>query len=382
MFSSLNILCRKSKYDITVASVYNGNEYIDKDIDGIRYIVLPLNGKNQIEYNRHLEELWRKVKHDVNPDVIHIHGSEFPHGLAYVKACGGDNVVVSIQGIISEIAKYYCEGLPLHACKGFTIRDLLRRDGIMQQKRKFELRGKYEIELLESVHHVIGRTDWDKAHVKAINPEANYYFCGETLRPSFYENKWNYSHCEPQSIFISQGSYPIKGLHVMLMALPYILKHYPECKVYVGGSDITALPWYRIGGYGKYIKGLIRRLHLNDHVIFCGPLTENRMLERYLKSNVFICPSSIENSSNSVGEAQLLYMPLLCSFAGGLPDIVEYNKHALYRFDDEISLAEKVIQIFDSNGNYNPIVFNLNRYDADTNLKQLEVAYNTVFNAI
>lgn len=382
MFSLLKLLCLKSNYSITVATVYIGNEYIDKVIEGVRYIILPLRGKNPINYNQKLETLWKEVKENVAPDIVHIHGSEFPFGLAYVHACGGDNVVVSIQGLISEIAKHYCDGLPLDVIKKRTFRDILRKDSIVEQKYKFTARGNYEIELLKSIHHIIGRTDWDRTHVRAINPNAKYYFCGETLRSTFYNTRWNFHRCEPHTIFVSQGSYPIKGLHIMLQALPYIINHYPDCKMYVGGTDITALPWYRISGYGKYLKDLISELNLETHVIFCGQMTEDKMRERYLKSNVFICPSSIENSSNSVGEAQVLRMPLLCSFVGGLPDIVDYNRNLLYRFNDEILLAEKVIEIFNMNGRYKPVDFNLNRYDAEVNLNQLELIYKSVFASV
>ncbi len=54
--------------------------------------------------------------------------------------------------------------------------------------------------------------------------------------------------------FVSQASYPIKGVHMLFEALPLILHHYPDTKVYVAGYDSTVAPWWRIGSYGKYLK--------------------------------------------------------------------------------------------------------------------------------
>lgn len=47
-----------------------------------------------------------------------------------------------------------------------------------------------------------------------------YYPMNETLRSNFYTAQWNREQCIPHSIFLSQGDYPIKGLHYMLLAMP------------------------------------------------------------------------------------------------------------------------------------------------------------------
>ncbi len=369
MYSSLERMHQEyPDINFAVATVYEGKRFITSEISGIKYFLLPLNGHGIARYNRHFEPLWKDIKQSFKPDVVHIHGSEFPHGLAYVHACGPDGVVVSIQGIISCIARYYAAGIEYKNVKTYvTPRDIFRRSNIIKDRLSFERRGVLEKELLRSVNHVIGRTDWDKAHTWAINPEADYHYCGETLRKSFYGKKWQYSECEPFSIFISQASYPIKGLHILLHAMPLILNAYPDTKIYVSGFDQTRRPWWLITWYGKYLKDLIKKYRLDGHIEFLGMLGEKEMCDRFLKSNVFVCPSSIENSPNSLGEAQLLEMPYIASYVGGVSEIVNGNPDVLYRFEEYEMLAQKIIKIFSLGDKFIPLPYDNSRYDADNN---------------
>ena len=80
---------------------------------------------------------------------------------------------------------------------------------------------------------------------------------------------------------------------------------------------------------------------------FKGALTATQMKEEYLKSNVFVMPSSIENSPNSLGEAMSLGVPIVASYVGGIPDMVEHKKSAfLYDFTEIHMLAHYICSIF------------------------------------
>lgn len=347
MVSSLNAL-KEIVVDIkfAIATVYYGDKLQVIERDDVLYYLLP-SRVNMTRYDKSLEQLWRLIRDTFEPDVVHIHGTEYAPGLAYIRACGSSNVCISIQGLISVISRYYCAGLTCpDIVKNLTFRDIVKFDTIFQQKRRFDRRGILEKEYIKSVSHIIGRTSWDQAHVWAINDRANYHFCNETLRPSFYKHKWEYNKCDKHTIFLSQASYPIKGFHMVLKAMPMILKHFPNTRVRVAGHDIIHKPLYRISGYGMYLKSLIKKYHLEDKVTFLGNLSEDEICSEYLKANLFICPSAIENSPNSLCEAQILELPYLASYVGGIPDLMNGNEQFLYRYDDVEMLAEKVCKIF------------------------------------
>ena len=154
---------------LAVATVYPGDTFVDQELDGIRYFILPLKGASNLKYNKSLEKYWRDINDAFAPDCVHLHGTEYAHGLAFLRACPNVRTVASIQGIVSSYARYYLAGLTTcDIIKSLTLRDVLRGT-IWAGKRSFEKRGRLEIEIVNRLQHIIGRTSWDKAHVLAIN---------------------------------------------------------------------------------------------------------------------------------------------------------------------------------------------------------------------
>lgn len=350
MYSAAEALMRSSgNIELGVASLYSGKVLKCLVINEVNYFLIP-RSQSYHQYDQKLESYWKKVEDQFQPDVVHIHGTEFPHGLAYVEACGNGNVVVSIQGLVSVIERYYYGGISEKDLqRNVTLRDWIRHDSILEQRSKMQRRGEYEIQLIKKVHHVIGRTSWDKAHIWAINDQAIYHTCNETLRNEFYAHSWQKDKCEKHQIFLSQSHYPLKGVQQMIKALPMILRHYPDTKVYVAGNNfMTSKKWWRINGFENYIRSLAKKLGVEDKILFTGVMTEKEMCDKYLKSNVFVCPSSIENSPNSVSEAQMLGVPCVASFVGGIPDLINHDDTGLlYRFEESEMLAEAVCRILE-----------------------------------
>ena len=114
------------------------------------------------------------------------------------------------------------------------------------------------------------------------------------MRSEFYGPVWQEENCIPHSIFLSQGDYPVKGLHYMLSALPSILKRYPDAHVYVAGNSLvsygTLKQKLKISAYGKYLRKQMEDGALAEKVTFLGKLSAAQMRDRYLASSLFVCP--------------------------------------------------------------------------------------------
>lgn len=346
--------------------------------ESITYYILPL---------KSYETCWLSVKDDVKPDVIHLHGTEYPWGKSYVDTCGPEHVVVSIQGLLSACYYYYYYGLSAWTLiRNATIGSILF-GGTLKGKHNFKRDSKREIALLQKVHHVIGRTSWDRTHTWAINPDAKYHFCNEILRQEFFDgSKWEYDKCSKHTIFLSQSTYPIKGLHQILKAMPLILRHYPNAKIRIAGGDITQRKglhgFLLYSDFANYINKTIKRLQLTEHILFTGPLDAEGMKREYLNANVFVCPSTIENSPNSLGEAQILGVPCISSYVGGVSDMIPNGDCGImYRFEEINMLAKAVCNTFaksEFSGQQHMIELANQRHNPIKNAIDLESIYKEV----
>jgi len=295
--------------------------------------------------NRMTDDLERIVKTE-KPDVIHIWGSEYPHTYAMVRVCEKlkilDRIVINIQGLVSICQKHYFADLSEQVTR-------LKLEGgcsIEEDRQTFEKNAAFEINSIKKIENVMGRTEWDKACIYAINPQCRYWFCNEILRDEFYNNaeKWSFEKCEKHSIFISQASYPIKGFHYLLEALPIIKGCYVDVMVYVAGSNVIDNDK---SAYGLYIKQKIIEYGLQSQIVFLGSLAESEMISWYLRTNVFLSASSIENSSNSICEAMLLGVPVVSSFVGGIGSLIRHGENGyLYPVNDTALLAYYVMDLF------------------------------------
>lgn len=305
-------------------------------------------------YELSLEAIFRQEVRSFAPDVIHIWGTEYSHTLAMLRICQSegllDRTIVGIQGLCTICAKHYAEGLPASAAHGFSPRDLVRMDNVAMQRRHYFQRGEMERAALSVTRHVLGRTHWDRACTEMLAPQAEYHFCGETLRESFYTGSWQYEACRKHSIFASGPDTPIKGFHLLLEAMKLVLSKYPDATLCVPGPDI-----FRSRGrarlleqtYHRYLRRWAAKNGLTEHIRFLGRLDAEQMKGAFLDANVFVLPSVIENSPNTLGEAMLLGLPCVAADVGGVASMLHAPEEGLlYQSSAPYVLARNICDVF------------------------------------
>ena len=287
-----------------------------------------------------LEGRMNRILDEFHPDVVHIFGTEFPHALAMGRAVCGDDfhyhpgrdrLLITFQGICAAVAADYMACLPDEIVSSTTFRDTVKKDSIKQQQEKFQARARNELEAAGFAGYLGGRTSFDKKWATRLGPEAKYRYAGEVMRAVFYEPLPTDINRDTNTIFVSGADYPLKGFHILLRALMDI--NWPELKIRVAGQNIvsrnTLKEKVKISEYGKYLGELIERGNLQGKVEFLGRISAEQMREEYLKCGMYICPSSVENSPNSIVEASLCEAPVIASRVGGIPDIIEDKKECL-----------------------------------------------------
>ncbi len=348
-------------------------------------------------YDRQLEERLSEILFDFKPDIVHIFGTEFPHCLAMVRAFHKpEKTLIGIQGLCCSIAEAYRADVPYPVFRRSTFRDWYRHDSLEDQQHKFRIRAKMEAQALQHTAHVTGRTEFDRRETFRLNPDTTYHKMNETLRPEFYSGQWNPDEAQPHSIFLSQGDYPLKGFHYMLQAMPRILAKFPDAQLYVAGNSVIgnvggvlhqrkkAPEPFWISSYGLYLKRLIREGHLQGHVTMLGRLDAQAMKQQFLRSQVFVCPSIMENSPNSLCEAMLLGMPVLAAKVGGVGDlVVDGEEGILFPGGRAEELAEGLTALFYDRElsvwlGHNARARAQIRHNPDTNYRRLVEIYRTI----
>ena len=139
-------------------------------------------------------------------------------------------------------------------------------------------------------------------------------------------------------------------------------------------------------GFEKMVMKSIEEKGLSQYITFLGPLSEEQMLNEFLSTNVFVCPSTCENSSNAVCEAQMLGTPLVASYVGGMNNLIPNESCGrLYRCEEFEMLAWHVCNLFETSYSFDNTEMRENarkRHNSGTNAKRTIEIYESIINRI
>lgn len=300
------------------------------------------------------QRLWRQIREIVKPDIVQLWGTEYQHGLCALMQLQGIPQVVYIQGVLSEIARYYLAGIDRSVYrKHYTLRNFIKQDSSIRVQKHFFKRAQYEKKILQLAKSVIVENDWCEGICRGIiGKDAQVFRSMLPINDVFFHHDWDSGKMEPFSIFTNAGGYNIKGHHFLFEALSIVIEKYPDVKVYIpGGTTLTRTGWknnLKQKDYEHYLASLIQEYHLAPHIVWMGVMAQDDMAAQLAKSHIYVMPSAIENHSSSLIEAMIVGTPCVSSFVGGVNDF-SLNKEniLLYRSDDVITLAANICRLFE-----------------------------------
>ncbi len=344
----------KEDYRIVVATTLPRSDTYRLEKGNVTYYALP--DTYPLFYNEEKPQnilAWKALIETEQPDLIQVWGTEFTHGLCALRAAPNIPSVVYMQGVLRSIAENYRSGISKRDLKKtVTLRDILRKDSILQQEAKFFAGAKKEAEMLRLSGSIISENEWCNNTIRAIVPDIRVYHCPLSINKVFSQYHWDVNAIERHSIICTASGYILKGLHILLEAVAKLKPRYPDIKLYVPGKKMVAdrgpKPWLRKDGYTKYIEQLIRREGLAENIVWLGNVPQEKLAAEYAARQVFVMPSSMENHSSSLKEAMIVGMPCVASAVGGIPEYVRDGESGfLYPFDDVCALADRIQTIFE-----------------------------------
>jgi glycosyltransferase involved in cell wall biosynthesis len=334
---------------------------------------------NSINDQKEIEKLLNLVK-DVQPQLIHIHGTEGNFGL--IQGQSSTPIVISIQGLLNPLVEKFYGGIPKDDAKRYeSYKDKLTLRSASNIYRLLNTKAKREKKILSKARFIIGRTRWDRAVTRLLAPQSTYFIGQELLRPSFYTKTWHNTKWNASLKIVSVTSDSLPKGFASIVKAAMLLKRYP-------GFDFV---WS--------IAGLDRRSHCVRLVKkwlgvdlqeiglrFLGNQTENQLTDLLASSDVFCQVSHIENSSNSLCEAMMIGMPCIATFSGGTSSILSDGKEGLLVQDgDAFSLSGAIIELykdFEKAKKYGDEARRaaLSRHDKSRVINDLFDIYNTILN--
>ena len=123
----------------------------------------------------------------------------------------------------------------------------------------------------------------------------------------------NIKRVPEQIITTASADVPLKGLDFTLHAVARLKEDYPGLKLVIIGAP-------RPGGH---TERLIKRLQIDQNILYRSNLTRHEIVVEYAKSNIAIVSSLYEGFGFPAGEAMSCAIPLIATNVASIPEITQ-----------------------------------------------------------
>lgn len=317
-----NIVKTRAGIELVIAFVTD--KYCEpRVVDGVKYIpIMCRYGKFERNFNPIWDLYVKKVIpqalqiiKESKPDLIHIFGTEWPFGQVakYVDV----PVVIHIQGaIVPYNNALYPPGYNLNDRIKVSRLNPLRRLRIIKEERDVKNWELWERSTWNIVRNYMGRTDWDYAISNIMHPGCRYFHVEEVLRSPFISRnkQWNTPKDNKIRLITTGISTFWKGPDVLLKTA-HILTEL--------GVDFE---WLVAGNISKELRLIVEKhegmCFDKNHVKILGYVEPNELSDLLCHSTMMVHTAYIENSPNSICEAQCLGVPVISTNVGGISSLV------------------------------------------------------------
>jgi glycosyltransferase involved in cell wall biosynthesis len=316
----------------------------------------------------------------VNPDIIHIHGTEENFGLIsqYTKI----PILISLQGILAPCSEKLFSGIPISAAiryEKFSSKILLNTAHTkVQNMKRWAFR---EEKILEHAKYVMGRTDWDRRISRILAPNSMYFTVNEVLRDAFYKCTWQHTTFDKKILIVTtSGTDFHKGFETIVKTATLLssIQDFDFEWIVIGvdkRSEIVSIVC-------KWLKADLEKINIT----LLGQKKETDVLQILSNASIYCQVSHIENSSNSLCEAMLVGKPIVATFAGGTSSLLENMKEGLLvQEGDFYSIAGAIKEFVTNHVLANECAKNarlkaIKRHDKKKIVNDLVTVYNRILN--
>lgn len=341
----------RSSVRLTIASP--GSRAYAPFVDGgVRYVHLPLpvlesRAERVVRGWQHrlstaALEAARRLVGDEAPDIVHVHGTENGFGLLAGEIAPVP-CAISLQGLLRAYERLYFAGrTPGEVAALVCSTEFVKGRGVMHRYLLLRRQVERETQIMRGASWFIGRTDWDRAVLAAVNPQARYRHCDEIMRAEFYAADWSRRSHSGMRLYSTSSALMGKGTECLLEAAVILVdRGWMDLRVRIAGVHPgSELDWL--------YRRVARRLGVEACVEWLGRLGASQLVDELEAADVFVYPSHVDNSPNALVEAMLAGAPCVASHVGGIPTLMKDGAEGLLTpRGDAYALADAVERLHD-----------------------------------
>lgn len=297
-----------------------------------------------------------KIFKELNPDVIHLHGSENPHYAAStLHLMKKYPLLVTIQGFVFLSAK------PKNILSKYIRWNRIRFE------RKINTSAPYftvaYTEGFDPIKHFITKAKLYKAHYPTTEPKVS--------SEDFPKKKYDIVYYAR----LAKG----KGIEDLINAISILKSSRPEIKaIVIGGGSVK---------YTNYIKSLIQDKKLTDTICLAGfQNSQQEVFKLAIQAKVYVLPTHYDGIPGSIREAMAMKLPIVANAVGGIPAFNDEKESVtLAKKGDIYDLAEKINLVLDNKERTQKLVKNAyerikGKFNNENIYENLLLIYNDILN--
>ena len=302
-------LSNRADIELHVVTIGNKNQQIREGNINVHMIKRELPYKFGIPTS--IWSLRRKVV-EINPDIVHVEGTGSVYSIAATLLRNKYPTLLTVMGFVLEESKFY-EGT-----------DLIFDVWLPKLSERYVVsRIPNIIIITPSIRRLIAT--WTKSKIYVVQDGIEFEKI-QRIQPHKSE--------KPDVLFMS-NLYKLKGVDILIRAVPQVLTSVPDLTVYIAGT----------GPQEDELKTLVRELSLEAHVRFLGLVDEEEKYSYYKACKVVVAPSRWDCQPYAVTEGAACGKPIIASDKSNSALLDDGKIGFIFQSENPESLANKLIEL-------------------------------------
>jgi glycosyltransferase involved in cell wall biosynthesis len=251
---------------------------------------------------------------EIHPNIVHAEGTSHRYSTAAALIRNKYPTLLTVMGVVQEEIKFY-KGI------GLIFSILIRKPN--------------EKYVVSKIPHIIVQSPPIKNLISRMTKSKIYVVSDGSEFENIQDTKPN-DLTEKIDIFIAVGLIRLKGIDILIKAIPVVIKSVPDLKVYIAGS----------GEDEENLKNMVKDLGLGRYVKFLGYISDEEEINRYYNAcKLVVVPSRWDVNPFAPLNAAASGKPAIVSDKCNSSVIEDGKTGFVFKSEDVEELSRKIVKL-------------------------------------